>query len=213
MKTAGQILKESRRKKRISLDQIAQETKIRKRYLAALEKDDYQSIPSVTTAKGLMRNYAQFLGIEPEGILAVFRRDYRRIQEQKLVLQPGDDLDKGVKWNPKKSLILVVVLFALAFSAYLVYQYHSLLGNPGIEIYSPEDKKQTVENQLQVKGRTDPDNSVSINGNLVRLNNQGEFNYRLRLTSGENEIVIEATSRLGKKTRETRTVYLNKASP
>lgn len=207
MKTAGQILKESREKKRVSLDRVAQETKIGKKYLAALEKDDYQSIPSVTTAKGLMRNYAQFLEIDPEGILAVFRRDYQRIQDQKLVLQPGDDLDKKVKWNPKKTLILVIVLFVLAFSAYLFHQYRSLLGKPELEIYSPENNKQTTEEQFVVKGKTDPDNSVSINGNLVQLSNQGEFSYRLRLTSGENEIVVEATSRLGKKTKETRTVF------
>lgn len=209
MKTAGQILKESRKEKQTSLDQIAQETKIRKRFLIALEKDDYIPFSSVATIKGFIKNYAQFLGLDSEKILAIFKRDYRRNQEQKLILQPGVDLEKQFKWNPKKSLILVIALFIIAFSSYLIHQYYGLLGKPGLEIYSPENNKQVIEEQLIIKGKTDLDNSVSVNGNLIQINNQGEFNYRLKLISGENKIVIEVTNRLGRKTREIRHVYLN----
>lgn len=210
MKTAGQILKEKRIKKEINLGDVAQETKIRKFYLLALEKDDYQSLPSVATTKGFIRNYAQFLGLEPEKVVAIFKRDYRRIQEQKGIFFPRDDLNKQFKWSPKKTLILAVALFILAFLTYLVYQYHGLLGRPRLEVYLPADNQQISEEQIMVKGKTDPDNSVSINGDLTQVNDQGEFNYRLRLVSGENKIMIEATNRLGRKTQKTRTVYLKK---
>lgn len=210
MKTAGQILKENREKQEIDLDQVAQETKIRKKYLVALEKDDYQLFPSATTIKGFIRNYARFLGIDPEKILAIFKRDYQRTQEQKLILQSETDLIRQFQWNPKKTLIFGVVLFVVGFLIYLGYQYYALLGRPGLEIYSPIDNQQTVEEQIVVKGKTSPDNSVAINGNLVQVNDQGEFNYRLRLISGENKIVIEAANRLGRKTRLTRTVYLSR---
>lgn len=209
MKTVGQILKENRKEKQIGLDQIAQETKIRKRFLVALEKDDYRPFSSVATIKGFIKNYTQLLGLDSEKILAIFKRDYRRNQEQKLILQPGVDLEKQFKWNPKKSLILVIALFVIAFSSYLIHQYYGLLGKPGLEIYSPENNKQVIEEQLIIKGKTDLDNSVSVNGNLIQINNQGEFNYRLKLISGENKIVIEVTNRLGRKTREIRHVYLN----
>jgi len=210
MKTAGQILKENRVKKEINLGDVARETRIRKPYLLALEKDDYQSLPSVTTTKGFIRNYAQFLGLEPERVVAIFKRDYRRIQEQKGIFFPRDDLNKQFKWSPKKTLILVVALFIVAFLTYLIYQYHGLLGKPRLEVTSPEDNQQVIEEQIVIEGKTNPDNSVSISGNLTQLNEQGEFNYRLRLVSGENKIVIEATNRLGRKTRQTRTVYLKK---
>jgi len=210
MKTAGQILKENRLKRQIGLDEVARETKIRKRYLADLEKDDYQSLPSLATIKGFIRNYAQFLGLEPEKVVAVFKRDYRRTQEQKIVFPPKIDLNKQFKWNPKKTLIVVVALFIVAFLTYLAYQYQGLLGKPRLEIDSPVDNQLVTEEQIVVEGRTDPDNSVTINGSLTQLSERGEFVYRLRLISGENKIVIETTNRLGRKTRQTRTVYLNK---
>lgn len=210
MKTAGQILKEKREEKRISLDGVAQETKIRKPYLVALEKDDYQSLPSVTTSKGFIRNYAQFLGLNPEKMVAIFKRDYRR-KEQKSVFPLRRDLNKQFKWSPKKTLIAVVGLFIFVFLAYLAYQYHGLLGKPRLEIYSPTDNQRVTESQVVVKGRTDPDNSVSVNRNLTQLNDQGEFSYRLRLVSGENKIVVEATNRLGRKSSQARTVYFSKS--
>jgi len=212
MKTAGQILKENRVKKEINLSEVARETKIRKPYLLALEKDDYQSLPSVATTKGFIKNYAQFLGLGPERVVAVFKRDYRRLQEQKAIFPSRADLNKQFKWSPKKTLILIVALFIVAFLTYLVYQYHGLLGRPRLEVTSPENNQQVIEEQIVIEGKTNPDNSVMINGSLTQLNEQGEFSYRLRLVSGENKIVIEATNRLGRKTRQTRTVYFSKSN-
>lgn len=210
MKTAGQILKEAREKRTIGLNEVARETKIRKPYLVAIEKDDYQTLTSETTAKGLIRNYAQFLGLNPEKLVAVFKRDYRKSKEKKPIFPSKKDLNKQFKWSPKKTLILIVTLFIFGFLVYLGYQYHGLLGRPNLEISSPTDNQTTTEEQITISGKTDPDNSVSINGNLTQLNDQGEFSYRLRLSQGENKIVIETTNRLGRKTRQTRTVYLNK---
>jgi cytoskeletal protein RodZ len=210
MKTAGEILKEAREKKQIKLDEVARGTKIRKPYLLAIEKDDYQSLPSATSSKGFIRNYAQFLGLKPERVVAAFKRDYRKSKEQKPVFLSRKDLNKQFKWSPKKTLILIITLFLLAFFSYLTYQYHGLLGRPNLEISSPTDNQKTTEEQITIIGKTNPDNSVSINGNLTQLNDQGEFNYRFRLIQGENKIVIEATNRLGRKTRQTRTVYFDK---
>ncbi|MBU3957223.1 hypothetical protein KKI19_03070 [Patescibacteria group bacterium] len=101
-------------------------------------------------------------------------------------------------------------MFIIVFLTYLAYQYHGLLGKPSLEIYSPVDNQQVNEEQIMIKGKTNPDNSVTINDSLAQLNDQGEFSYRLRLVSGENKIVVEAINRLGRKTRQTRTIYFGK---
>lgn len=212
MKTAGKILKESRVEKQIRLDQVAKETKIRKKYLIALEKDDYQSLPSVTTTKGFIRNYAQYLGLNSEKMVAVFKRDCQRIQEQKQVFPFREDLNKQFKWSPRKSLFLIIILFVFSLLTYFGYQYHGLLGKPNLEVYSPIDNQQFSENQIIVKGKIAADNSVSVNGNLTQVSDQGEFSYRLLLSSGENEIIIEVANRLGRKNKQVRTVYYNKTN-
>ncbi|MCJ7792839.1 MAG: helix-turn-helix domain-containing protein [Candidatus Marinimicrobia bacterium] len=207
MKTAGQILKEKREERTLELDQVAQETKIRKEFLKAIEKNDYSSLPSVITSKGFIRNYAQFLGLDPERLVAVFKRDFRQDKEPKPFFPLKKDLSKEFKWNPKKTLILVVVLFVFGLFVYLGFQYRNLVGRPDLRIDSPSDNQTVTEEQILLSGRTDPDNAVSVNGDLTQLSPQGEFSYRLRLNEGENKIVIETTNRSGKKTRLTRTVF------
>lgn len=210
MKTAGQILKEKRKEKNLELDLAAQKTKIRKKYLVAIEKNDFQSLPSVTTSKGFIRNYAQFLGLNPERLVAIFKRDFRQEKESKPFFPLKKDLSREFKWSPKKTLILVVIFFILLLFVYLGSQYRNLIGGPNLKIETPADNQVAVEEQILITGRTDPDNTVSVNGDLTQLNLQGEFSYRLRLNEGENKIVIEATSRLGKKTRQTKTVFYTK---
>jgi cytoskeletal protein RodZ len=207
MKTAGEILKEKRKEQALGLDQVSQETKIRKEFLKAIEKNDYASLPSVTTSKGFIRNYALFLGLDPVRLVAVFKRDFRQDREIKSVFPLKKDLRREFKWSPKKTLILVISLFVFGLIVYLGFQYRALLGRPDLKIDFPLDRKTVTEEEIFVSGRTDPDNTVSVNGDLTQLNPQGEFNYRLRLNKGENKIVIEATNRLGKKTRQTRTIF------
>ena len=101
MKTAGQILKSKREEKRKKISSLAAELKIREEYLAALEEDRYQAIaggPAII--QGLIRSYAEILGLDGEKVVAVFRRDFippssqelapKRIETKKILrLAPG----------------------------------------------------------------------------------------------------------------------------
>ena len=56
MKTVGQILRETRVAKGLTLEQIEKETKIRKRFLVGIEADDFREMPSQAYAKGFVKN-------------------------------------------------------------------------------------------------------------------------------------------------------------
>jgi len=59
----GEQLRKIRESKHQSLEQAAQATHIRLKYLQALENDDYLSLPSDVQGKGFLRLYADFLGL------------------------------------------------------------------------------------------------------------------------------------------------------
>ncbi|HWI54257.1 MAG TPA: helix-turn-helix domain-containing protein, partial [Desulfobacteria bacterium] len=63
MQSIGESLKNAREQKGISLEQAEDDTKIRKRYLQALEDGEYSIIPGSVYAKGFLRNYANYLGL------------------------------------------------------------------------------------------------------------------------------------------------------
>jgi cytoskeleton protein RodZ len=67
--TIGQRLKIEREEQRLTLERVFEATRIRVPYLQALEADDLSVLPSPVQARGYLRNYAEFLGLDFESIL------------------------------------------------------------------------------------------------------------------------------------------------
>lgn len=73
MTTIGQKLKEAREDQRLSIDKVFEATRIRMQYLQALEEDDLSIMPSAVQARGYLRNYAEFLGLDVDKLLDELR--------------------------------------------------------------------------------------------------------------------------------------------
>jgi transcriptional regulator with XRE-family HTH domain len=69
MDTLGQKLKEGRLKKKLNTSQAAQGTRIKIQHIEAIENDDFSAIAAPTYAKGFIRIYSEFLGIDPEPLI------------------------------------------------------------------------------------------------------------------------------------------------
>jgi cytoskeletal protein RodZ len=67
--TIGQKLRQARQGRNLSLEQAANETYIRLHYLEALERGDFNQLPSKAQARGFLRAYANYLGISPDSLL------------------------------------------------------------------------------------------------------------------------------------------------
>jgi len=209
MKTVGEILKKTRAERGFSLEEVAAATKIHRSHLQALEENNFHCLPSATSARGFLKNYAEFLKLDPQPILAIFRRDFVQKEKGKIVpLGMFESFSKTkISWTPKLTLILISSLFFLALSVYLGHQYFSLIKPPSLTIIAPDEGQQILEEKVEVLGKADPDSLVTINGELVFLSPKGEFRYQLDLFPGENKIIIEAESKRGEKTKIERTIF------
>lgn len=69
MDELGQILREARENKGLTLEEVQAETRIHARFLTALEKGDYTALPTPVHVRGFLRNYARFLGLDPQPLL------------------------------------------------------------------------------------------------------------------------------------------------
>ncbi|MFA6560735.1 MAG: RodZ domain-containing protein [Verrucomicrobiia bacterium] len=72
METIGQQLRETRERKKISLETAAQGTKIKGEYLAALEADQFDRIEAPVYVRGFLRIYSQYLGLDPKPLVNQF---------------------------------------------------------------------------------------------------------------------------------------------
>lgn len=129
----GEVLREARRRKGITLAQAEKETRIREKYLAALEEEDYESLPGNVYAKGYLRNYAQYLSLDPDKVLQLYPNyptGPGRLRPDEPVLPPATKpLEAPHRPLPSFAVILFFVILAGAIFAWV---YSALLGPSSI---------------------------------------------------------------------------------
>src|SRR5438309_9495044 len=68
--SAGTALRGAREAAGLSIDAVAQQLKLAPRQVQALEDDDFARLPGRTFVRGFVRNYARFLGLDPDDLVA-----------------------------------------------------------------------------------------------------------------------------------------------
>jgi len=71
----GQQLSQARQERNLSLLQVAQATHIRQHYLEAMEADDFARLPSKAQARGFLRAFASYVGLNADALLAELSGD------------------------------------------------------------------------------------------------------------------------------------------
>jgi cytoskeletal protein RodZ len=69
----GATLREARVRRRLTLQQVEEDTKIRVKYVQAMENEDFEVMPGPTYVKGFLRSYAAYLGLDARIILDEYR--------------------------------------------------------------------------------------------------------------------------------------------
>ena len=86
METIGDILRNKRLEKGLTLEDVSNLVKIRKKYLEALESGNYNEIPGTVYAKSFLKIYADFLGLDRFYILKRYQSEI--MPEQNIVIPP-----------------------------------------------------------------------------------------------------------------------------
>lgn len=120
MESLGHKLREAREKHNYTLEQIARDTNISKGYLEALEEENFGVIPGDTYVLGFLRNYAEYLGLNPEELVGLYRN--LRIQEQPM---PMSELLQGARPRPRSRAVAVILAVAVvaAVGVFLLVRY------------------------------------------------------------------------------------------
>jgi hypothetical protein len=70
----GEVLKQARARAGLDIRTVEEQTKIRVKYLRALEDEEWEALPSPAYARGFLRTYAQLLGLDGEALADAYRR-------------------------------------------------------------------------------------------------------------------------------------------
>lgn len=212
MKTVGILLKEARLQRGLKESDIEKAIKIREKYIKAIEADAFHLLPSPSYAKGFVRNYAAYLGLSTESMMAFFRRQTTDVSKTSLLPKGvSDPLNaKVLQLTPGRFVGILISLLIAVFFLYLGSQYFRISKAPPLTVTSPLNNAITSESRTIVEGKTDPDATVTINSVSTIVRDDGRFYDRVALEPGVNVISIVATSRFGKITSVKREIGYQK---
>jgi transcriptional regulator with XRE-family HTH domain len=201
-KTIGEILREERQRHRLSIEKLAAKTRIKKKYLQALENNQFEQLPAATFVKGYIKIYAQLFGFDHQPLIALLRRDFKESVKGQLVprefMKPM--LKKRQVWGPATFVVIGLALTFITLISYVGLQWYILSQPPALKIISPAEDL-LVAARVGVSGQTDADAIVTVNSQPVALQSDGSFETEIYLPrEGVNTISIEAQDRRGKVT-------------
>jgi cytoskeletal protein RodZ len=102
----GEFLRRERELRHISLDDVAERTKISRRYLEAIEEGRYDRLPGETFVRGFIRSYAQSVGLDPEETLLLYNQT--RVVQEVPPLRTERTSPTKRSWNERFLLWLLV---------------------------------------------------------------------------------------------------------
>ncbi len=207
MTTVGEILRNAREKKKLTIEQVEKATKIRSKFVLALEANQFEKLPGPTFARGFVKNYAVYLGLPPEETLAFYRR---QATGNPLSIIPKSPIETGKNGilTPQRFTVVSISLLLLVFFAYLAYSYWQFAGTPVLIVNNPVNNLVMTQDSVEVVGKTDPGATLSINNQLVVISENGSFDIKVPLSPGINTLTVIASNKFGKKTTVTRNLRL-----
>jgi cytoskeleton protein RodZ len=101
MDELGTILQETREARNLTLEDVAQVTRIRVRYLEALEEGRYDVLPTPVHVRGFLRNYAIFLNLDPEPLIARYNASRKVLRDIPVSKQVRPELGRSAPQPPE----------------------------------------------------------------------------------------------------------------
>lgn len=117
----GGLLRGRREERGLTIEQAEEATRIRRRYLQALEDESFADLPGEVYVRGFLRLYAEYLGLDPAEVLSLYR-PLRRPTPADLVRPPGLERTRESIGGRLLAIALVAVV---AVAALYVYQQQS----------------------------------------------------------------------------------------
>src|SRR3954467_5303091 len=81
MASIGETLRAARMRQRLDIADVEERTKIRAKYLRALENEEFGMLPGGTFVKTFLRTYAEVLGLDPHVLVEEYRSSYEAGEE------------------------------------------------------------------------------------------------------------------------------------
>jgi len=204
--TLGEKLKKIREDAGISLSDISINTKVKREYLEKIEEGNYAELPFDVYVKGFLRSYAKYLNLNPEIVISQFNKEIGVRDNVKKYQEKSKEVDKfkipSLIITPKMTSIFLSSLVVLIGAGYFYLEVNDFSKEPNLSLENSNFNEIVESSSLEIRGKTDFENKVTINNQPILVDSEGNFQEKIGLQNGLNEITVEAFNKFNKKTQK-----------
>ncbi|SIS37435.1 helix-turn-helix domain-containing protein [Salimicrobium flavidum] len=147
----GSRLREARNAKGMSLEEVQASTKIQKRYLQAIEENNFDTLPGKFYTRAFIREYASTVGLNPEEVMEEHKSElpsmddettipYTRVQKSKQQPSPTKGSSSGKSSKVFPAIITAALVVVIVFVIYFFTQQLSTPSETAPEDDQPQDE-------------------------------------------------------------------------
>jgi cytoskeleton protein RodZ len=213
----GTTLREARVRRALTLQQVEEDTKIRVKYVQAMENEDWDVMPGVTYVKGFLRTYSTYLGLDPEVIIGEFRsRGMVPSAEHHEPFSGSSVIGKPHSHRGRNTIVILAIVCLVVLAA--IYAL-------GID-WGKSDEPQTRPDALGItspspKASASPKPSASPTGVPARQKNlvnvaavTGDCWMEVRRNDAQGEVLFSGTVAKGEKEKFTgKDIWMSLGNP
>lgn len=203
METLGEYLLEVRNQFGLTLEEVSQKTGIYEKFIHYIETGKYHLLPPGVYVLGFLKKLAQIYNVSPEALQEQYRKERGIVEHQaseKLAGSKGwkSRLEK-LTITPKLLTVSGSALVGVIAFLYIVFQVFAINKTPALAINEPKNDAVISGSSINVAGKTEAGITVSINGQNVFVDPDGNFHTTIGVAPGQKELKIEAANKFGKK--------------
>jgi cytoskeletal protein RodZ len=212
----------ARERKGVDLYRAERDTKIRARYLAALEHGEYAELPGAVYTKGFLRNYALYLGLDPDEVISQWKRERG---DESIAAEPVLAVPKplaaprqGLTFSPVLIVAALLTILIAVFAVYIGVQLIRFAKPPTLAVTNPPQAVLDVAEDATaytLKGTSIPGATVTISAAgrdqpyRVTADTTGHWSADVDLRRGRNQFDVAALDpETGKASETTEHVFI-----
>jgi len=186
----GSTLREARVRRKLTLQQAEEETKVRVKYIQAMENEDFDVMPSPAYVKGFLRTYSTYLGLDHEIILEEYRSRFEPHEEHDAF--GGSSALRPRRHVRRNTLAFVAVVCLMVLTLLWFLGHEAPKNEPGI------DPSAAPTSPLPKPSKS-PDPKPSASAVVLTVTADGGVCYlEVRKTSSSGEVMFEANLAQGR---------------
>lgn len=220
--TLPQRLLEARERKGVDLYRAERDTKIRAKYLGALETGEYAELPGAVYTKGFLRNYALYLGLDPEEVIRQWKHERGDTvvpaEPVLAVPRPLEAPRQGLTFSPVIVIAALLTILIGVFAVYIGVQLVRFAKPPTIAVTTPATAVLEVgedATEYTLRGTSAAKATITITEagreepQRVSADASGRWTADVPLRRGRNEFTISALDpETGKQSESTAKVFI-----